>query len=293
MVERLVGRNSRFKRSVFLKIFLSLMSLTLIPIFILGLTSYFVFYRSMKRQSDDFDRLILNTLSLKIDRHLEEIKEILFRYALFMDIEQDNYARLLSVVRELGGIAGTNDFVEDIFIYIIDTEQVLTQNGLYYAEVFFDKVYRYTEPTGSELRQILTGQNSFFFLKTAEVIQDSFIEKRYLTILNSVPIREEPRANLIVLVDEASLRATFDISGFTSVDAQIAIVNSSLDLIAGSIDETLDRDALQELLADREEEKPSAALGSRLGSNFVFHKSVAPPFFQTIGAITPNVFLPD
>jgi two-component system response regulator YesN len=271
MIERLIGRNSQFKRSIFLKIFLSLMSLTLIPIFILGLTSYFVFYRSMKTQSDDFDRLILSTLSEKIDRDLEQIKEILFRYALFMDIEQDNYGRLLGVVRELGGIAGTNDFVEDIFIYIIESEQVLTQKGLYYGAVFFDKVYRYADPTGPRFQQRLRGQNSFFILGTAEVIQDSFVEKRYLTIFNSVPIREEPRANLIVLVDEASLLSTFDPSGFASVEAQIAIVNSSLEIIAGKIDETLDQKALEEILADSETDTPSAVQNARIGSKFVFH----------------------
>ena len=140
MRKNFIGRNNPFKGSVFVKIFLSLMSLTLIPIFFLGLTSYFVFYRSMKAQSDEFDRLILSTLSEKIDRDLEEVKEILFRYALFLDIEQDNYARLLGVVRELGVIAGTNDFIQDIFIYIIGSGQVLTQKGLYYADVFFDEV---------------------------------------------------------------------------------------------------------------------------------------------------------
>ena len=150
MIGNLIGRNSLFKRSVFVKILLSLMSLTLIPIFILGLTSYFVFYRSMKAQSDEFDRLILSTLSEKIDRDLEEVKEILFRYALFLDIEQDNYSRLLGVVRELGGIAGTNDFIQDIFIYIIDSAQVLTQKGLYYADVFFEEVYRFEDESGRD-----------------------------------------------------------------------------------------------------------------------------------------------
>lgn len=130
MIGKLVGRNSPFKRSVFLKLFLSLMSVTLIPIIFMGLTSYFLFYRPMKAQSDNFDRLILSTLSEKIDHYLGDIKEILFRYALFIDIEQDNYGRLLGVVRELSGIAGTHDIVKDIFIYIIDSEQVLTQNGL-------------------------------------------------------------------------------------------------------------------------------------------------------------------
>ena len=129
MIGNLVGRNSPFKRRVFLKIFLSLMGLTLIPIFFLGLTSYFVFYRSMQAQSDEFDRLILSTLSERVDRNLKEVKEILFRYALFIDIEQDNHGRLLGVVKELGGIAGTNDFIKDIFIYIIDSEQVLTKTG--------------------------------------------------------------------------------------------------------------------------------------------------------------------
>ncbi|UCF99630.1 MAG: helix-turn-helix domain-containing protein [Spirochaetaceae bacterium] len=247
------------------------MSLTLIPIFILALTSYFVFYRSMKTQSDDFDRLILSTLSEKIDRELEEIKEILFRYSLFMDIDQENYGRLLGVVRELGGIAGTNDFVEDIFIYIIDSGQVLTQNGLYYADVFFDKVYRYAGRTGLMFQQRLHEQNNFYILSTTEVIQDSFINNRYLTIMNSVPLREDPRANLVVLVDEASLHAPFHATGLASRADQIAIVNTSLELIAGSIDETLDQGVLRELLAETETEKLSAAHGDRLGSSYVFH----------------------
>jgi len=238
MTGNLFGGNSPFKRSVFLKIFLSLMSLTLIPIFFLGLTSYFVFYRSMKTQSDEFDRLILSTLSEKIDHVLEDVKEILFRYALFMDIEQDNYGRLLGIVRELDGIAGTNDFIKDIFIYIIDSEQVLTQNGLYYAEVFFDKVYRYVDAPGERFHERLGQQNSFHILSTAKVIQDGFIENRYLTILNSVPIREDPRANLVVLVEEAYLYSIIESTGFSAKGDQIAIVNSSLDLIAGSIGET-------------------------------------------------------
>jgi AraC-like DNA-binding protein len=271
MSKHLIGRNSQFRRSVFLKIFVSLMGLTLIPIVILGLTSYFVFYRSMKAQSDDFDRMVLSTLTEKIDRDLEEIREILFRYSLFMDIEQENYARLLGVVRELGGIAGTNRFVEDIFIYIIDSERVLTQNGLYYADVFFDKVYRYANPTGTTFRQRLREQNTFRILSTADVIQDSFIDKRYLTILNSVPIRERPRANLVVLVEEAALRDRFDATGFVSRGDRIAIVNSSLELIAGSIEKTLDLHTLKEILTGTDPEALSVVHDDYIGDHLVFH----------------------
>ena len=275
MIGRLVGRNSPFKRSVFLKIFLSLMSLTLIPIFFLGLTSYFVFYRSMKAQSDEFDRLILSTLSEKIDRDLEEVKEILFRYALFIDIDQDNYGRLLGVVRELDGIAGTNDLIKDIFIYIIDSEQVLTQNGLYYADVFFDKVYRYVDAPGQRFHERLDQQNSFYILSTAKVIQDGFIENRYLTILNSVPIREDPRANLVVLVEEAYLYSIIESSGLSAHGDKIAVVNSSMDLITGSIEATLEEDALKAILAEIEPEKLSGVHRDRIGSTSVFHSRSA------------------
>ncbi len=206
----LFGKNSPFKRSVFLKIFISLISLTLIPIFFLGLTSYFVFYRSMQDQSDEFDRLILSAMSEKIDHQLGDVKEIMFRYALFMDIDRDNYTRLLSVVRELGGIAGTNDFVEDIFVYFIDTDQVLTQNGIYYSDVFFNKVYRYTDMPAQRLFERLKQQNDSSVLSTAAVTQDGFIEKRYVTILNSVPIREDPKTNLVVLGGEAHLYSILD-----------------------------------------------------------------------------------
>ena len=133
---RLLGRKGPLTRSVFFKIFFSLMGLTLIPIFFLGLTSYFIFYNSMQDQSDELDKLILSTTSERVDRDLDGVKEILFRYALFMNIEQDNYERLLSVVRELGSIAGTNDFIKDIFIYFIDSKQVLTQNFFILFQIF-------------------------------------------------------------------------------------------------------------------------------------------------------------
>jgi AraC-like DNA-binding protein len=224
----------------------------------------------MTAQSDEIDRLILRTLSEKIDRDLEAVKEILFRYALFIDIEQDNYGRLLGVVRELGGIAGTNDFVKDIFIYIIDSEQVLTQNGLYYADVFFDKVYRYVDTPGQRFHERLDQQNSFYILSTTKVIQDEFMENRYLPILNSVPIREVPRANLVVLVEEAYLHSIIESTSFAAKGDQIAIVNSSLDLITGSIVETLDQDTLKTILAENETENLSGVHSSRAGSLSVF-----------------------
>ena len=123
-------------------------------------------------------------MSEKVDRDLDEVKKILFRYALFMNIEQDNYGRMLRVVRELEGIAVTNDFIKDIFVYFIDSDQVLTQNGIYYADVFFNKVYRYADLPRQELYERLRQQNSFRVMSTATVIQDEFLEKRYLTVLN-------------------------------------------------------------------------------------------------------------
>jgi AraC-like DNA-binding protein len=224
----------------------------------------------MKAQSDEFDRLILSTLSEKIDRDLEEVKEILFRYALFLDIEQDNFGRLLGVVRELGGIAGTNDFIKDIFIYVIDSEQVLTQNGLYYADVFFDKVYRYVDTSGQRFHERLRQENSFYILSTAKVIQDGFIENRYLTIFNSVPIRENPRANLVVLIEEAYLYSIIDSTGFADNGDKIAIVNSSLELITGSVEETLDQDTLKVILTESVTENLTGVHSRRAGNVSVF-----------------------
>jgi len=224
----------------------------------------------MESQSDEFDSLILSTMSERIDRDLDDVKEILFRYALFLDIEQDNYGRILNVVRELGGIAGTSDFIEDIFVYYIDTDQVLTQKGIYYGDVFFDKVYRYEGAPGRELQHRLKQQNNFSILSTAPVIQDSFVEKRYVTILNSVPIREKPRANLVVLVDESYLYSIVKSTGFESKGSQIAIINSDLELITGSIEESLDQDRLKTILIDNETEIRSNVYRFHTGSISVF-----------------------
>jgi hypothetical protein len=99
-MSNLFGKNGPFKRKVFYKLLISLISLTIIPIFFLGLTSYFVFYNSMVTQSEDYDRLLLRTISEKLDRDLEDVREIMYRYALFLDIDKDNHSRILNVVRE-------------------------------------------------------------------------------------------------------------------------------------------------------------------------------------------------
>ena len=269
-MKSLFNRNSQFKRSVFFKIFLSLMGLTLIPIFFLGLTSYFVFNRSIQTQSDNYDRLILRTMSEKVDRDLDEVKEILFRYALFINIEHDNYSRMLNVIRELGGIAGTSDIIKDIFIYLIDSDQVLTQNGIYTADVFFGKVYQYVDLSDQELYEVLKQQNSFRVVSTERVIQDGFIEKRYLTILNSVPVREKPEANLVVLVDESYFYSIMESAGFESEGSRIAIIKSSLALITGSVVENLDQEALKSFLTANETKNTSGVHNFRAGDVAVY-----------------------
>ena len=39
-------------------------------------------------------------MSEKIDRDLDDVKEILMRYALFLDVDQDDYERVLAVIRD-------------------------------------------------------------------------------------------------------------------------------------------------------------------------------------------------
>ena len=126
-----------------------------------------------------------------------------------------------------------------MFIYYIDSDQILTQKGIYSRNVFFDDVYRYTGSGKEGLAEYLNQENNFNVLGAAPVIKDGFIEKRFVTILNSVPIREKPKANLVVLVDEEYLRTFVDSTGFVSKGSAIAIVDGDLEIITGSIGESL------------------------------------------------------
>jgi hypothetical protein len=209
-------------------------------------------------------------MSEKVDRDLDEVKEILFRYALFMNIEQDNYSRMLNVIRELGSIAGTSDIIKDIFIYFIDSDQVLTQKGIYTAGVFFNKVYQYVDLNDQEIFKVLKQQNSFRVVGTESVIQDGFIEKRYLTILNSVPVREKPEANIVDLVDESYFHSIIDSAGFESENSRIAIIKSSLDLITGSVVENLDQETLKAILTANEIKNMSGVHAFRAGEAAVY-----------------------
>ena len=79
-------------------------------------------------------------------------------------------------------------------------------------------------------------------LNTERVIQNEFIEKRYLTILSSVPLQDIPRANIAVLIDEQDLYSIIETTGFRANGSHVAIVDESLELIIGSLVRNLDRE---------------------------------------------------
>jgi two-component system, response regulator YesN len=266
----LSGTRRPFRKSVFFRILISLMSLTLIPIFFLGLTSYFVFYKSVASHTEEYDRLILSTMSEKIDRDLDEVREIMFRYALFLDIVQDDYGVTLEIIRELGGIAGTNDLIADIFIFYLDTDQVLTQQGIYYRETFFNKVYKYGDSAAEAFHSYLHEKNNFRVLGTSLLIQDGFIENHYVTILNSLPLGLPPKANMVTLIDEAFLESIIESIVFDGKDSNICIINSNLKPITGTIDEHLDKERLRANLLEQKNARQSGIYSFRIGNTAVF-----------------------
>ena len=85
-----------------------------------------------------------------------------------------------------------------------------------------------------------------------------------------MPLREEPRANLVALVDEKYLYSIIKSAGFQSKGSQIAIVNSSLELITVSIEENLDQEMLQTILAEDKKKTIHGVNKFRIGRLFVF-----------------------
>lgn len=138
------------QRSVFVKWLLSYL-LILILMICCSISIYIYSYSTVKSQSVRINQMLLEKLGLEADNHLADIRGILENLILSREVQKVTAAvqtgarqqeDLLDLHRLILSQLASNKTISDIFIYLNNTDSVISTNGHMSSRQFYDLYYR-------------------------------------------------------------------------------------------------------------------------------------------------------
>ncbi|TVY07182.1 helix-turn-helix domain-containing protein [Paenibacillus cremeus] len=229
MIKRLKMSN------VFYKFLLSYILVILIPILGLGSLSYLVFSSSIQKEAQRNNALILSNMSDTLDQQLTNTKNMMYQTVLNLNGSAKDYNKLQEAITLLSRIANTDKFIDDIFVYYPETNQVIRSDGLYQADYFFEHFYQYEDP--SPITKLdSSSHNDFSVIPTGNIRYKDHDPKKMVTFLTSFPLyNQRTDGTLFVLVNSDKLQSIITQSLHGSADqSQILITNEDAQTIAFS-----------------------------------------------------------
>lgn len=158
-------------------------------------------------------QVALSSVQMDLESNLKYIQErgdtIAFDSDLMMYIQYPELYSVNDAMKALKSKTISKNYVLDAFIYLADTDQVITSTIKMSAEKFFDIIYEFDGLTHKELEtSILEPYHFHEYLPSYNLRQyDSATTLRVVPYMQSLPIRmfENPRAQLMLILDETKL----------------------------------------------------------------------------------------
>jgi two-component system response regulator YesN len=268
-------------KSVFFKFLSSFMILILLPIFIFGSLAYFLFSHALQEEVKKNNDLVLRHIYLNIEQKMEEIKQTLYQTSLTVDVDSNNPTKLIDVSKTLNRIKGTQDFIDDVYVYYNETDWVITEAGLFYADHFFNNIYKPKTYDREQLLLKLRDRNDFQDLGTIKFTDAYGTDRQYMVVLSSFPLYNKAiRGTIVVFIDESKFLSITNSINVSDSQSQTGfyIFNNQLQMIYESgykkDDKLFNGQQIQKLLNDAGANSPSNMV--RYNSHFVsqYHSNV-------------------
>lgn len=227
--------NFRFLQlnSVFFKFLISFIAVSLIPILSLGLLCYFVFERSIQKEVNKYNEVLLQSSAEGVEQKLYEIKRMTYQNSLSIKLEGDNYLKINEVASLLSRIKNTNQYIDEIYVYYSQLDKVVNSDGLYDADYYFSR-NKFLDIPNEQWVSVLKGRNDFQVFGTERVEVNGQLQHKVM-ILTSFPLYNDTlNGTLVVWVDEEALRSLIQLSNVNYGMSRMFIVDQSNKLITMS-----------------------------------------------------------
>lgn len=151
---KLPSINVRNRYNLFKVLLISYMLILAIPI-IIGSLSYFQSSRILKEQIGNYNISMLEQSAQIIDGYLYSVDQLLTNMALAPQIQNSLYLRkpltpensygIYKAVEEISMFKGSNNIVDNLFVYLKNSDCILSYSGKYDTEFYYDQFVPHSE----------------------------------------------------------------------------------------------------------------------------------------------------
>lgn len=234
--------------SLFLRHFLSYLTLLVLPIIVVGIMLYSHFVHLLTTQSNDNYRKMLEQVSRLMDTKLLELTEITLKIATKPELSAASLRNFYEVYRVSSALSFQegNSFIDNFAIYIRGGDYIYTSQTTYTLPIFF-RFYGYDNPQHflSELNDIRSP-----IMRVDEMQPPSSTgTDKFFTFLKPIPLNsQQPYGTAMFIVREQSIRDMYR-TVLTYKNSNVMILNEKRQLIT-SLDTapTLDGAQIEQLL---------------------------------------------
>ena len=196
---------------------LSFMLVALIPALVV-LTLYIPVINLFREEAIQTDSLRTNTIQVAVEERMQEMHNLSVQISsnkkvtefLYKEAPLDNTSRYY--IRDLSdyikSCSAGNNFVSLIAVYLIQSSSVVTRDGVYPSDYFFENVLQYEGMQPSEAKKMMSGYAYNRCLPIQKIKGHGSWNGEYVTYLQTVPIGDpNVLANVIMLIDGKDIQA--------------------------------------------------------------------------------------
>ncbi|MBD2868128.1 helix-turn-helix domain-containing protein [Paenibacillus arenilitoris] len=204
-----------FRRSVFVKLLLSFMSILIIPV-VIGSLLYGRMEQAMIDNAYDSNQALLQQTRVSVDSRMNEVDQLAAQIAfdptlqLFL-YEENNRASInaythIQLIKSLKRYRTLSPFVDDYYVYLKPSDRIVTTTVRTDPVTFFRDMNEYSNLSVDEIKSILSHYNLRTYLPSEPIRYDQ-MQRNMLTSVFSLPMGDstEVLGSLVVMIDEAQL----------------------------------------------------------------------------------------
>ncbi|MEF2247444.1 MULTISPECIES: helix-turn-helix domain-containing protein [unclassified Paenibacillus] len=212
-------RNSMPRSGLFLTLLCSYISIFMLPMLI-GVFMFQQIQGNMIRDSNRVHLAMLEQVKIAAESQFNQLDKLMLQVAMNPRVQwvlgegiNDYYGSrqmdFLSVIQELGTVQNLNLFVWDVFVYLKNTDSVLTTTGKVDADTFFNELMIYDGKNAETIRADLFSGTRFrqYYPNVSVANRDG--TKRVLAYVQSLPPGEgtQPKGYFVAFIHDQELRS--------------------------------------------------------------------------------------
>ena len=242
------------------KYILSFAFVSIVPIMIIILLLFIPVNNLFKAEVMKTDTLKSKQLRDIMDARTTEIYNIAAQLSLDIRVKEFLYSKApldyvgnyyVNDVSKVVRSCGTgNSFISFIAIYFKNGSMVVTSDGKYNDEYFFQNVLKYEEINPTKLKEFMSQTYYSKSMPLAKITSTAAINGKYVTYIQSIPIGEKSSAaNIIILVEEKNMIVNTGEINFENKEQIVIIDNDGKVIFSNGEDYTLKQGYIDKILA--------------------------------------------